>query len=72
MYHQKDGGPIGLKATGTIAKVAMEKWIRGFKKDIQDAGIQVRELIKYVDDALTIVGTLELGARWTEKGQSPI
>ena len=43
----------------------MEKWIRGFRKDITDAGVKVHELIKYVDDVLTVVGTLEPGARWT-------
>ena len=46
----------------------MEQWTRKFRKSIQDAGMTVHMLCKYVDDVLTIVNTLERGARWQEDG----
>ena len=63
---QKKGGAIGLKATGTIARVAMEDWIRNFRKKISEAGMTVHLLTKYVDDVLPITNTLEFGARWED------
>ena len=64
IYRQKKGGAIGLRATGTVAKVAMEVWIRTFKAILIAAGVKVYLLSKYVDDVLMILGSLRKGTRW--------
>ena len=64
LYRQTKGGPIGLAATGTIAKLAMENWMSKFLEVITKAGMKAHLLTKYVDDVLAVVKTVEPGARW--------
>ena len=66
IYRQQRGGPIGLKASGTVAGVAMEVWIREFKRILVAAGVEVHLLSKYVDDVLIILGGLAKGSRWSQ------
>ena len=68
VYRQTKGGAIGLKATGSVAKVAMEDWIRKLHGKLVDKGVQVHLLTKYVDDVLIVVDTMDLGSRWTSEG----
>ena len=70
LYRQRRGGAIGLKATGTAAKVAMEDWIIRLHKLLEAQGIQVYLLTKYVDDVLGILGTVQLGTRWEAGGMT--
>ena len=63
IHRQTEGDLIGLRATGTIARVAMNQWLRSFKAKIKRAGMTVNLLSKYVDDFLSITEILERGAR---------
>ena len=64
---QTKGGPIGVRASGTVAKVAMEKWIQALEAALVEGGLKVHLLLKYVDDILVVMETVELGARWIDK-----
>ena len=66
IYKQAKGGAIGVRATGSIAKVAMEAWIKRLESLLTAARIQVHLLCKYVDDVLAIVGSKPLGSRWVK------
>ena len=57
-YRQVKGGPIGLRLTGTVARLVMDKWARVFLQRLQKAGIPLEVFLKYVDDvnlALTVI-----------------
>ena len=47
---QRNGGPIGLKLTGTLAQVFMLWWDQRFKEKLVEAGIDVPLNKRYVDD----------------------
>ena len=47
---QKNGGPIGLKLTGTLAQVFMLWWDQRFKEKLAEAGIDIPLIKRYVDD----------------------
>ena len=63
---QTQGGPIGVRASGTVAKVAMEKWIQALEDRLKTGGLEVFLLLKYVDDVLVVMKMVELGARWMD------
>ena len=66
MYRQKKGGPIGLRASGSVAKVAMEDWLKKFEKRVKELGIEVFLLRKYLDDVILIVRNCKLGERYLD------
>ena len=49
---QKDGGPIGLRAEESCAKVVMDDWIMKFRKKLEDMEMEIFLLTKYVDVVL--------------------
>ena len=54
IFQQSRGGPIGLRASGTLAKAAMEEWIRKYQAKLESLGVKVHLLRKYVDDVVII------------------
>ena len=76
LYRQKQGGPIGLRATGPVSRVLMDQWVREMKimaertmdlKEINPVmyeGIEFHLLRKYVDDCVTATNTLRRGTKW--------
>ena len=54
IYKQSRGGPIGLRASGTLAKAAMEDWIEKFQDKLEKIGIKVHMVRKYVDDIMIV------------------
>ena len=63
IYKQVKGGPIGLRATGSVAKTTMDDWIEKYKSILSGHGINVHLIKKYVDDVLVLVDNLRLGTR---------
>ena len=47
---QKEGGPIGLDLTGTIAKIFMKWWDEQLIKKLSDLEIEKKMYERYVDD----------------------
>ena len=64
IHLQRKGGPIGLRATGSMAKASMEDWIRRFQDKLEGMGLKIHLLVKYVGDVLCIVDNCKLGERF--------
>ena len=60
-YHQSEGGPIGVRATGAAANLVMENWADLYRKILEDSGLIIHILAGYVDDGrqLTSVFPME-------------
>ena len=63
IFKQMSGGPIGLRATGSVAKCTMDEWIAKFRKMLLENGVIVHLLVKYVDDVLVIADNIKPGSR---------
>ena len=68
---QNDGGPIGLKLSGSVGKVFMVSWSRRFKNSVRRAtrafpSFQLYFHKLYVDDHLQVAEELPPGARFVE------
>ena len=63
IHQQRKGGPIGLRASGVVAKVVMELWIREMKQRMENAGFEVFLIKKYVDDVLVVCSKTRRGHR---------
>ena len=61
IFRLTGGGPIGLRASGVVAKVAMECWIGMLSEKLREYGIREVLLCKYVDDVIILVEKVELG-----------
>ena len=68
VLRQVTGGAIGLRATGSVARRVMAHFLAEYKKVLEDNGIRVYLLRKYVDDILSVTNKLELGSRWRATG----
>ena len=63
-FHQKDGGPIGVRATGAAAQLVMESWARDYRSILEKSGLLVSLMAGYVDDGRQVVSKLDLGMRF--------
>ena len=61
---QRVGGPIGLRATGSCARIVMDKWLNRFRNKLHQQGVEVYLVTKYVDDVLVIAKNVQLGCYW--------
>ena len=64
LYHQQQGGPIGLRATGAIAKVIMNDWDCQLMKCLVENDLRVEAAARYVDDVRLWIHQIERGWRW--------
>ena len=48
---QKDGGPIGLEATGAISRAYMMHYDRLYLEAVEEAGIRMLLYNRYIDDS---------------------
>ena len=55
VFHQKVGGPIGLRSTGAIARVVMAMTDRMVKYKMVKDGIDTKLDARYVDDGRTLL-----------------
>ena len=63
-YHQQRGGPIGLRATGAIAKIVMAEWDAQMLRILTDNDISYEMAVRYVDDIRMILRAIKRGYRW--------
>ena len=61
---QKDGGPIGLDLTGTIAQIVMIHWDKKFRQKLENLGINIYLDERYVDDKNICVTQIEPGNKY--------
>ena len=67
VYHQKQGGPIGLRATGAISRIVMGDWDLRLKEALTKVNVKVDEAGRYVDDIRLWLKAIKLGWRWDGK-----
>ena len=63
-YHQGGGGPIGLRGTCAIARMAMQLFDNKWKMTLEELGVKVWLLIRYVDDMRVALPPIREGWRW--------
>ena len=63
---QQTGGATGLRATGSLSRVTMDKWITEFRRKVESAGAKKWLLKKYLDDVMVVATNMRLGSRWEE------
>ena len=68
-YHQKEGGPIGVRATGAASTLVMEDWAEIYKEILVRSCILVLLLAGYVDDGRQITTVLKDGMRYNKEEQ---
>ena len=67
IYHQAQGGPIGLRGTCAIARVIMNLFDSKWKKRLENLGIRTWLIMRYVDDSRAALPPLKPGWRWQEE-----
>ena len=55
------GGPIGLKTSGSVAKIAMDIWLREYRKRLEKTRFKVWLLQKYIDDVVFVCSMAKRG-----------
>ena len=63
VYHQQGGGPIGLRATCAIARVCMQLFDRKWRRILEELGIKVWLMKRYMDDSRTCLPAIKPGWR---------
>ena len=63
LYKQERAGAIGLRLTGVVMGIMMDRWTRVFKERLVQAEITIQMLKKYVDNVNMVVGLLKKGMR---------
>ena len=67
-YHQLGGGPIGLRATCAVARVAMQLFDIAWKRRLEEARITTQLLARYMDDARVCLYPIKSGWRYSTRG----
>ena len=65
LYHQQGGGPIGLRATGAIARVVMGTWDKELLKLLAENGMAPELAVRYIDDIRLALQAVKPGWRWS-------
>ena len=65
IYKQKHGRAIGLRVTGSVARIVMDFWATAFLKLLDPTLVTIFLFTKYVDDMNMILRSIPHGYRWT-------
>ena len=68
IYHQKGGGPIGMRGTCAVARVTMQMWDIKWREILENERITTWLLARYMDDARAFLPPFKHGWRWTKEG----
>ena len=66
MYHQRQGGPIGLRGTCAIARMAMQLFDIKWGEKLRMMGITTWLNFRYVDDSRSLLPPIKAGWRWRD------
>ena len=69
IYHQNDGGPIGLRITACCARLRMAMWAAKLLQILNKLEIKVHMLVFYVDDVRLGMQAIKPGWRWESSSQ---
>ena len=65
VFHQRQGGPIGLRGTCAIARVVMQLFDDKWGRKLHDLGLKTFLRMRYVDDTRVFMPPRRPGWRWT-------
>ena len=66
-YLQTEGGAIGLRLTGLVARVIMDRWAGKMKAKMTINKMECYLMTKYVDDVYVLINHVGNGMRWNEE-----
>ena len=68
-YLQLDGGPIGVRMTGSASEIVMLAWSRAYRRILEDSELWVPLLKGYVDDGRQGSTVLPEGSRFCKESR---
>ena len=68
IYHQQDGGPIGLRGTCAVARVCMQIFDSKWKRKLDEWRISRKMNKRYMDDTRTLLHAIKHGWRGDKNG----
>ena len=70
VYKQLEGGPIGLRSTYSVARLAMKVWDDKWLRRLEMLRIKIEAATRYMDDGRTALHPFHHGWRWSARDQS--
>ena len=67
VFRQQDGGPIGLRLSGSVAAIVMIVWDSKMVELVEESGINMPLYARYVDDGNTLMEAFRRGWRWVDE-----
>ena len=64
VYLQQDGGPIGVRLSGTVARAVMASWDASLNTIMAENQLVSWLLSRYVDDVAMLLQAVKKGVRW--------
>ena len=69
LYLQLAGGPMGLRSSGPLSRIFMDKWMEDMEEmailnPVKYERLKVHDKSKYVDDVQVFLDALKPGTRW--------
>ena len=68
-FLQLDGGPIGVRLAGAVARVVMGEWDLALSNIMKANKMLIWLICRYVDDVTVLMTALRKGTRWDKKQQ---
>ena len=68
IYHQRGGGPIGLRGTAAVARLIMQVFDVVWRARLEKVGIETWLLARYVDDCRALLQPFKKGWRYGADG----
>ena len=66
MYKQSEGGAIGARLTGVVARINMDRWEEEMLLSMRKMRIETYLFTKYVDDVNLATSVISEGWKWKE------
>ena len=66
IFKQKEGGPIGLRATCAVARLIMNMWGKKWLSLMKEWNLDIEEYVRYMDDGRVFIHSIKRGWRWEE------
>ena len=64
LYKKTEGGIIGLRLTGIVARIIMDRWSQGFLELMKASNISLDMISKYVNDVNLALRAIARGYFW--------
>ena len=65
LYLQREGGPIGMRFTASLANLVMKMWDSAFLELAENEGLNIKLYLRYVDDCRAFLKAIKRGRIWS-------